>query len=106
MVGRKGGFLTATVSDLPMQPKSRLYQQKFFFWLLQRQDFGFYYSAVLAFTIQILAAFTIQKGIPCILIIGRKGSVSRLQFFNFFFLSFIVIVYLLSFNFSFLVFFF
>jgi hypothetical protein len=42
--------------------KKSFISAKNYFWLFQRQDFGFYYSAVLAFTIQILA-FTIQKGI-------------------------------------------
>ena len=47
----KGGFLTATVSDLPKTPKSRFYQQKIFlaftipgFWLLLFGRFGFYYT--------------------------------------------------------------
>ena len=48
----KGGFLTATVSDLPIQPQKVVFISKIFFWLLLFQDFGFYYSAVLAFTIQ------------------------------------------------------
>ena len=40
----KGGFLTATVSDLPNSPKKSFLSAKIFF--------GFYYSRILAFTIR------------------------------------------------------
>jgi hypothetical protein len=55
-VGRKGGFLTATVSDLPIQPQKVVYISKIFFWLFQRQDLGFSSTIRpfwLSFTIQI-----------------------------------------------------
>jgi hypothetical protein len=67
VLGRKGGFLTATVSDY--SPKGRLYQQKNLFGFISAtEDFGFYYSAVLAqfYYSAAALAFTIQKGIPYI----------------------------------------
>jgi hypothetical protein len=52
VVGKKEGFLTGTVSDLPIQPQKVDYISKNFFlaftapgfWLLLFGHFGFYYS--------------------------------------------------------------
>jgi hypothetical protein len=58
VVGRKGGFLTATVSDLPVQPKrSFTSAKKIFlalsaagFWLYLFGIFGFFYIQILAWS--------------------------------------------------------
>jgi hypothetical protein len=82
VVGRKEGFLTGTVSDLPIQPKKSIISAKIFFlaftapgfWLLLFGRFGF------KFTIQIFCFYysnfgvsvTIQNGIPYIRAVGQR----------------------------------